>query len=79
MANYLETRYLAPTAGGKGARIKVIAAGSRVTLHTFDFDYAAPCAHTAAAKKFRSEFTVEKAFATARGFVFRVTHELEGA
>ena len=73
MASYLETRYLAPT-NTKGARIRVIGAGSRMTLATYDYDYAAPCAHLSAAQRFALDgFTIEKAFPTARGFVFRGT------
>jgi hypothetical protein len=78
MASYLETRYLAPT-NTRGARIKVVGAGSRITLGEFDFDYAAQCAHRAAVETIRHEnaYTVERAFATDRGYVFRVVHESE--
>lgn len=79
MASYLETRYLPPTNGGKGARIKVIGAGSRITLATFDYDYAARCAHQAAAQAYAPVgYEVNKAFPTANGFVFRMVSELEG-
>jgi len=79
MASYLETRYLPPTNGGKGSRIKVIGAGSRIALATFDYDYAARCAHQAAAQAYApTGYAVHKAFATDRGFVFRMVSELEG-
>lgn len=78
MASYLETRYLAPT-NTRGARIKVQGAGSRIALGTFDYDYAAPCAHRAAVETIRREnaYTIERAFSTTHGYVFRVVHESE--
>lgn len=72
MASYLETRYLAPT-NTRGARIKVIGAGSRITLATFPFNYRAGDAHLFAAEAVRHGFKIEKAFATKHGFVFRAT------
>lgn len=78
MASYLETRYLPPTNGGKGARIKVIGAGSRITLGTFPLNYAAANAHRDAVAMVRPFDTIELAFPTANGFVFRMVSELEG-
>lgn len=74
MASYLETRYLAPT-NTKGARIRVIGAGSRITLATYDFDYAAANAHRAAVGQYVASGygqSFETAFPTANGYVFRV-------
>jgi hypothetical protein len=57
----------------------VIGAGSRITLATFEYDYAARCAHQAAAAAYApTGFDVNKAFATDRGFVFRMVSELDG-
>lgn len=78
MASYLETRYLPPT-NTRGARIKVIGAGSRIALDTFPFRYEALDAHYDAVERIRPGQVIERAFPTAHGYVWRVVNPmLEG-
>jgi hypothetical protein len=74
MASYFETRYLAPTNGGKGSRIRIVRAGSRSHVLTMPYDYAASCAHAAAMAHVEGTALTPAvvAFATDRGYVFRV-------
>ena len=72
MASYFETRYLAPTNGGKGSRIRVVQAGSGIHVATLSYDYAVPNPHLAAMRIVRSAAPIETCYSTERGYVFRV-------
>jgi hypothetical protein len=71
MASYFETRYLAPTAGGKGSRIRVVESGSGRHVATLDYSYAATNAHLAAMQIVRNGGDIETCYTTPRGYVFR--------
>lgn len=81
MASYYETRYLAPT-NTRGARVRVTRCGSNTSLApAIGFDYALGAGieqhlnalneSLAYARKAMPD-DVETAFATSRGYVFRV-------
>jgi hypothetical protein len=71
---YWETRFL-PVTDTRGARIKVIQAGSKTPIYTAGFDYALGGGieqHENAVKLALGFGRVNVAFATARGYVFAV-------
>jgi hypothetical protein len=82
MASYFETRYLPPTNGGKGSRIRVTRCGSGTALApAISFDYALGGGIEQHLNALRQSLAyahkampddVETAYATARGYVFRV-------
>lgn len=87
MASYFETRYLPPT-NTRGARVRVIRAGSRENVGTAGWDYSLGGGidqHLAALNvaliragiidKALDPFDVAPAFATERGYVLRVERD----